>query len=402
MRTPSPLMLVSLIGSLMMLAALATDIMLPAFPTMARDLAVSSAAIQQVISIFMLGYALPHLIIGSLADRFGRRRVLLAGLFIYGLGSILCLLAPNFVWLLAGRFVQGVGAAAGPILARAILRDLYQGSELGRMLSFAMVFFAAGPILAPVIGAVMLQFTDWHQLFTLLFIVAVLLILWVWRSLPETSRQLDVKALDFRHIISNAKLIFGHSQSGLMVLLLSFAYATLLGYLISAPIIFIEFYGVSEATFALLFASVASVAFVTQPLNAHLLKRQSPAQIMKVVLLLYLLVSTIMLLQVASGYATLTSLTINLAAFFACFTLIIANGTAIAMEPQRDRAGLASGLMGFCQLGAGTLLGTIIGRFAEQGPLPLALGIMLTGIIILPIFLRIEQAIQQAWPKPAN
>src|SRR5690606_28583096 len=117
------------------------------------------------------GYALPQLIIGSLADRFGRRSVLLGGLFVYFLGSVLCLVAPSLGWLLFGRFVQGLGAASGPILSRAVLRDLYRGAELGRMLSYAMIIFAAAPLLAPSIGALMLRLGHWEMIFVFLLVV---------------------------------------------------------------------------------------------------------------------------------------------------------------------------------------------------------------------------------------
>ena len=375
MPLPSRLTLISLIGSLMMLAALATDVMLAAFPTMAQDLGVSDAAIQQVLSIFLLGYALPHLVLGSLADRFGRRPVLLTGLVIYGLGSVVCLLAPTFAWLLLGRFVQGMGAAAGPLLARAILRDLFQGTELGRMMSFVMVFFAVGPILAPSLGAIILVFGDWNHIFIFLVLVAVLLLVWVAQALPETAPERDVHALDGRKIVRNTRLIFSHPLSGPMVLILSLAYAALIGYLASAPFIFITYYGVSEGMFALLFACVAGMSLITQPLNAWLLTRFSAFQILAVMLSLFVVVSALMVLQIALGVASLASLTVNLAAFFACFSLILANGTALALEPHRERAGIASGLIGFSQLTVGALVGTFIGSFAEQGPLPLAISI---------------------------
>ena len=165
---PSTLTLLFIVGSLMTMSALATDVMLPAFPTMAADLGVSDAAIQRVLSVFMLGYALPHLLVGSAADRFGRRPILLSGMVIYAIGSVICLFSNDFNGLLIGRFVQGLGCATGPVLARAVLRDLYSGRELGRMMSFAMIFFTAAPLLAPSIGVLLLGLGDWHLQFIFL------------------------------------------------------------------------------------------------------------------------------------------------------------------------------------------------------------------------------------------
>ena len=111
---------VALIGSMMMLAALSTDMVLPAFPSIANRFGISISEVQLILIAFMFGHALPHLVIGSVADRFGRRPVLIGGLVIFGLGGAICLAAPNFSWVLIGRFVQGLGSATGPILARAI------------------------------------------------------------------------------------------------------------------------------------------------------------------------------------------------------------------------------------------------------------------------------------------
>jgi DHA1 family bicyclomycin/chloramphenicol resistance-like MFS transporter len=383
---PSPLALLIVVGSLMTMSALATDVMLPAFPTMARDLGVSAGAIQGVLSVFMLGYALPQLVIGSLADRFGRKPILLAGLAVYGLGSVLCLLVPYFTWLLVARFFQGTGAAAGPILSRAVLRDLYSGQELGRMLSFAMVFFTSAPLLAPSIGAIILRFGDWQLTFVFLLFVAIALVALVLLVLPETLAKRDLQALNLRGMLANGKLVFLDPRSGWPMVLLTLGFAALMAYLTSAPALLITYFGLSETTFALLFSAIASVSFITQPINARLLRSHSSLQILRVVVPLFVLVSVIMALQVLAGVATLTSLAINLMAFFACFSLTLANGTVLALDPHQGRAGMASGLMGFAQMAVGTLLGTFIGSFSGSGPLPLTIGIAVLACLMYPVF----------------
>lgn len=384
--TPSTLTLLIVVGSLMTMSALATDVMLPAFPTMARDLGISNAEIQRVLSVFMFGYALPQLVIGSLADRFGRRPVLLVGLAVYGAGSILSLFAPTFTWLLAARFIQGMGAAAGPILSRAVLRDLYSGQELGRMLSFAMVFFTSAPLLAPSIGAIILHFGDWHLTFVFLLLVAIVLTLLVLLVLPETLAERDKNALNLQGIIANARLIFRNPTSGWAVVLLTLGYGTLMAYLTSAPILFITHFGLDETRFALLFSGIAGVSFITQPLNARLLRKYTSVQILSVVVPLFSLTALILLLQVALGLATLVSVALNLMAFFAFFSLTLANGTVLALDPHRQRAGMASGLMGFAQISVGTLLGSFIGSYAELGLLPLTLGIAVLAVLMYPAF----------------
>ena len=381
---PSTLTLLFIVGSLMTMSALATDVMLPAFPTMAADLGVSDAAIQRVLSVFMLGYALPHLLVGSAADRFGRRPILLSGMVIYAIGSIICLFSNDFNSLLIGRFVQGLGCATGPVLARAVLRDLYSGRELGRMMSFAMIFFTAAPLLAPSIGVLLLGLGDWHLQFIFLLVIAAVMLVLVLRLLPETLPQRDPNALSLPGLISNARRIFQEPQSAWAIVMLTLAYTPLMAYLASAPVIFIEHYALSEAQFGLVFAAIASVSFITQPLNARLLNSFSPKQILRVVLPLWLLAVVVLALQLSLGVDSIWSFAANMAAFFAGFSMTLANTMTLVLEPHFERAGMASGISGFTQLGIGTLIGSVIAFFATGGPLPLAVGmVVLVGLALL-------------------
>ena len=250
-RKLSPLLLLAVVGSLMTMSALATDVMLPAFPAMANHFSVDEATIQLVVSVFMVGYALPQLLIGSLADRFGRRKVLLGGLAVYFLGSVICLVAPSLTVLLVGRFVQGLGCATGPILSRAVLRDLYGGVQLARMMSYAMIFFSAAPLLAPSIGAVMLKLWSWESTFVFLLVVAVLLSLLVLFVLPETLPHPDLTALRPAKVWSNVRSILADPRSGWSVAFLTFVYAGLMAYLLAAPSLYITHFGLGTDGFAI-------------------------------------------------------------------------------------------------------------------------------------------------------
>lgn len=380
----APLTLLVVVGALMTVSALATDAMLPAFPAMAAHFSVSDAVIQSVVSVFMLGYALPHLVVGSFADRFGRRPVLLLGLGVYLLGGVIAWAAPSLPLLLAGRFVQGLGASAGPILSRAVLRDLYQGRELGRMLSFAMIFFGAAPLLAPAVGAMLLGLGSWRAIFVFLVLVAVVLALLVWLVLPETAPRKDRDALNLPGIWRNARAIFTDPASAWIVLVMALVYAGLMSYLLSAPALYIGYFGLDEGGFALVFAIVASMTLLAQPLNVRLLRTNSPVRILRFVIPFFVLVSATLVAQVALGVASLPSFTINLMAFFVAFSLTLANGTTVALDPHRERAGMASGLMGFAQLALGTALGSLVAGFADRGPLPFALGLLVLSLLAYP------------------
>lgn len=374
-RRPSTLVLLFTTGALMTVSALAMDVMLPAFPTMARDLGVTDAMIQRVLIVFTLGYALPHLVVGSAADRYGRRPILVTGLLVYALGSIMCLLANDYASLLTGRFIQGMGSAAAPVLARAVLRDLYSGRELGRMMSFAMVFFSAAPLVAPTVGALILNFGDWHMLFVFLLFVAVFMLALVFLVLPETLPQRDEGALSPRGLVRNARQLFTDPRSAWSIVILTMGFGTLMAYLSSAPGIYISHYGLTEGQFALVFAVTSASSFVAQPLNARLLNSYTPVQILRVTLPVFVAVALVLVLQTVTGIDTMWSFAANFMAFFACFSITLANSMTMVLEPHHSRAGMASGVSGFVQLGVGTILGSIIAFFASASPIGLALGI---------------------------
>jgi DHA1 family bicyclomycin/chloramphenicol resistance-like MFS transporter len=388
MKSSKPnLTFIALIGSIMMLGALATDMVLPAFPSIANRFGISVSEVQLILIAFMFGHALPHVVIGSVADRFGRRPVLIAGLVVFGIGAAICLAAPNFSWILIGRFVQGLGSAAGPILARAILRDLFHGAQLGQYLSFSMAYFTLTPLLAPGIGTLLLTQVGWRAIFVLLILVAIALTLWVICALPETLVKPNLLALDLRAIVQNGWCVLRHPQSSVMVLIISLFHGSLMAYLFSSPGIYMNYFEINEVEFSLIFAAIASLLLPGNIINAILLKKYSPVRILGYALVLNFVVGVVMFLQTSFGWATVFTLTINLASFFFCLAFVFANATTLAIDPHKTRAGVASGLLGFLQIVSGTLLGSLIGKYVAIGPTPLGLGMVLIATTVLTIFL---------------
>lgn len=375
-----------MVGALMTMSALATDVMLPALPAMATAFGVSDATIQQVVSVFMIGYALPQLLIGSFADRYGRRKVLLVGLAVYFVGSVVCLLAPSLGWLLVGRFVQGLGCAVGPILSRAVLRDLYSGAALARMISYAMIVFSAAPLLAPSVGALILRVWSWESNFVFLLVVAVALTLLVLFVLPETLADPDPNATSLAGIRRNVTAVLADSRSAWSIAFMTLVYGGLVAYLLAASSIYIGHFGLGPTDFALVFALVAGVSLLTQPINARLLRRYQPAQIANVALPAYLGAGAVLLALSLTGTLTLPLFVACMLGFFAAFSFIMGNGTTMTLDPHRYRAGVASGLLGFIQIAAGTAIGTFIAQGATANPQALALGFTLLGLLAYPTF----------------
>lgn len=385
-RKLSPLTLLAVVGALMTMSALATDVMLPAFPAMAEFFRVSEATIQQVVSVFMIGYALPQLLIGSLADRYGRRKVLLGGLAVYFVGSVICLLAPSLTVLLLGRFVQGLGCATGPILSRAVLRDLYSGAQLARMMSYAMIVFSAAPLLAPSIGALMIRVWAWESVFVFLLLVAVALTFLVLFVLPETLPSPDKSAFRPATVWRNVRAVMADPRSGWSIAFLTAIYGGLVTYLLASPSIYIGHFGLGPEGFALVFAMVATVSLLTQPLNARLLRRYSPQQIAGVALPGYLVAGLLLLTLALTHLLTLPFFVLCMVVFFASFSFVMGNGTTMLLDPHRERAGVASGLMGFLQLAIGTGIGSFIAHHAASNPTAMAIGFVVLGLVSYPTY----------------
>lgn len=390
-----------LVGMLLSISAISIDIMLPALPQMARHFGVGAAAVQGVVTVFLLGFALPHLVVGAAAERFGRRPVLTLGLSIYLAGTALTLAAPGFASLLAGRFLQGLGAASGPVLARAVLRDRYSGRLLARHLSLAMVFFAGGPVLAPSVGALLLPLGGWRAIFVFLALVGALLLLAVRRLLPETLAEADPGALEPGRILGAARAVLAHPQSGPVIAISATGYGALIAYLASAPAVYQEQLGLSAARFALVFALSASATFGSQFLNVHLLKTRSSRQILFGALAAWWPVSLALVLQAALGWTTPLGLAVTFGAFLLCFTLMMANAAALAVDPHRGAAGVASALLGFTQLLVGTAIGAVIGRFAAGGLLALGLGHLAVASALLGLYALAPLRRQRETPWPS-
>ncbi|MGB1209267.1 MAG: MFS transporter, partial [Paracoccaceae bacterium] len=167
--------------------ALSTDAMLPAYPEMAADLTPDAVnSVQLVLSIFVLGMGVGTLFTGPLSDSFGRKPVILAGAALYILASAICVYAQSLEVLLVARFVQGLGAAGPRVVTLAVIRDLYSGPQMARLVSFVMIVFTLVPALAPTIGAMIVALSDWRGIFILFVVYAVIYTLWMTLRLPET------------------------------------------------------------------------------------------------------------------------------------------------------------------------------------------------------------------------
>lgn len=383
-----PTRLVLILGALTAFAPLSIDMYLPSFPTLEKDLRATSSAVQFSLAAFFIGLALGQAFYGPLADRFGRKRPLYAGLTLYVLASIGCALAPNIETLIALRFVQAVGGCAGIVIARAMVRDLFDHHSSAKVFSMLVLVLGVAPILAPVAGGYMLKYFSWRAIFVFLTVFGIGCLIASAFALKETLP--DSARNNHSSPIRNALHVYGQLLADRRfngyALAGGVAQAGLFAYISNSPFVFIKLYGISEQSYSLLFGVNALGLIAASQINHRLLARWKPDEILSKVVLLIAGFGLLMLLMAMSGWGGMWGVWPPLFAFITTLGFSFPNMIAGAMAHQADRAGSASALMGTLQFGAATLAGSLVGAFHNHSAVPMAAVIAGCGMSALALY----------------
>ena len=371
---------VALIAMMMATNALAIDSMLPALPQIGEALGVASHNQRQwIITAYLLGFGVAQIVYGSLADRFGRKPVLLVGLSIYVLFAGLCAFATSFEMLLAARALCGVGAAATRVLSVSIVRDCYSGRQMARVMSLSFIVFLAVPIVAPSIGQAIVLVAPWPWIFLVLAIFGLAVIGWSIVKLPETLHPQDRVPLQvapvlaaFKECLTN-RLAVGYTIAATLVL------GGLFGFINSAQQVFVDVLGAGKL-FTLLFAAIAAGIAVASLVNSHIVEKLGMRLVSHVALLGYIAFAGVHALIALSGHESLWTFSLMQAGMMFCFGLVMSNFGSIAMEPLGHLAGTAASVQGFITTIGGALAGFWIGQLFDGTVVPLTLGFTGFGI----------------------
>ena len=357
--------LMVLLAALTALPAMAIDMSLPALPDLAADLGVGSAAAQLSISVFLAGFAAAQLLCGSLSDRFGRRPVLLVGLSLFALAGLLCAVASTLPVLLASRALQGVGACAGTVLARAIIRDLYSGEEAAVKLSQATTIMALAPVLAPSIGGMIHASFGWRAIFLLLGVCGTVLVLLTAFGLPETIRTKDSKALNPGTMARHAMSFFRCRQAIGNALVAAFLFGGMFSYIAASPFALMEALGIGTAAYAAIFAVTALGIMAGSFAGTRLIRVVGHIRLMMIGLVLGAVAGLMLLALALVGWVDVGNLMVLAALYTTARGLVVPAATAAALEPMGRTAGLASGLLGALQMTAATAAVSTVGLFGD-------------------------------------
>lgn len=373
--------LIIVLSALTAMAPVSIDMYLPALPALAQDLATTPAGAQLTLSAFMLGFGGGQIIYGPLADRYGRRVPLAVGLALAVAASIGCALARSLDALIVWRFVQALGGCAGPVLARAIVRDLYERDRMARVLSLMTMVMSVAPIAAPLIGGQLLLHGSWRAVFwTLAGFGALCLVgsLALLRETlpPEHRARLPLSALVRAYIepLKNRRFL-GYAFTG------AFVYAGMFAYISGSPFVFISLYGVPPQYYGLLFGLNVVGIMIATALNGRMVMRAGADHMLRGGTVLAAVSGCLLLLAGASGWGGLPGLAVPLFFFIGSIGFIGANSVAGAlMLFAQQRAGMASALLGTLQFFFGALGAVLVAAFNDGTALPMTAVIALAGI----------------------
>lgn len=361
-----------ILGALTAFTPLAVDMYLPGLPALERALATDAGAVQLTLSLFFVGLAVGQLFYGTLSDRYGRRGPLLIGNLVFIAASIGCALAASIEALIALRLLQALGSCAGMVIARAMVRDLFDPQEGARVFSLLMLVMGVAPILAPLLGGYFLVWFGWPAIFWFLagFAVVVMLAARLW--LPETHRPQPGQRLTPGAALGGYAGLFGKRRYMGYTLASSFAMAGLFAYIAGSPFVFINLFGVPAQDFGWIFGINAAGIIGFSQVNRSLLRRFSLDQILVVGVTLTALAGLCLLAAASLSVGGLLGIWLPLFAYIASLGMVLPNAAANAMAGEAQQAGAAAGLMGVLQFLAGALASAAVGALHDGTALPLA------------------------------
>lgn len=356
------LALAFLLASLGFLGPLNIDMYLPSFPAIQTDFNTTASLVQMSLTACLIGLAAGQIVIGPISDAKGRRNPLIISISLFALSSLLCAFAPNITALIIGRFLQGFTAAAGVVLSRAVVRDVFSGRELAKFYSLLMVINATAPLIAPMAGGaiLLLPFATWHTIFYSLSIIGVLIVIIITFRLKETlpiERRTPGSVKN--SILTLGSLIKDRSFIG-YALTVGFIHGGSFAYVAGTPFVYQDLYGVSPQTFSILFGinglAIITGSFLVGRLGGIFHERRllQAGVLTASTVTFFLLLMTII-------KAHLALIVIPIFIYMITMGLILTSTFTLAMEHQSHRAGSASALLGTLPLVIGAIVAPLVG-----------------------------------------
>lgn len=388
--------IILLLAFLAAIGPLSIDTYLPSLPAIAADFGANSSAAQQSVTAFFVGIAAGQLIAGPLSDRYGRRPILLIGFGLFFITCIACALAPNIETLIYARLLQGLSAAVSPAAGRAMVRDIWEGNEAARAMSYITMAMVVAPLLAPMIGGVIMSYWEWRTIFWFLLAFAALALALVLIRLPETNgpeKRGDVRLPDYFRAYGR---VLSEQQSWAYLLCGGFSLATMFAYITGSPFVYIEIFNVPEAYFGFFFGLNVVGLFVGNLINARLVTRFGYLTMLVAGVTTTLIGALLLLFTSYFAIGGIVAVVIGLFIAVAPASMVGSNSTVGLMNKFPRNAGAAMGVFGVAQFGLGAAASFLVGVFYTGTPVAMALAMAITAACSFLAMLWLVQIHRQA------
>ncbi len=383
---------IALMASLMSIVALAIDAILPAMSAIGISInSLDTNNNQLLITMIFLGLGFGQLLFGPLSDSFGRKPIVYIGFSVFAIASVICVLAPTLEWMVVGRILQGVGLAAPRTIAIAVIRDMYKGDYMAKIMSFVTTFFILVPVIAPVMGKFILNHYEWKGIFYVQLIMALLVSIWFWKRQPETLKP-EYKIKFTKHVfLDGLKELIKYKETMGFTVISGLISGAFIVYLSASQIIFENQYGLIDE-FPYIFAGLAAGVGLSTFLNGSFVMRFGMWRLSYFAIILFS-VNALVYVLLFWNSATNPSLPIILlfmAIQFFTIGFIFGNLRAIAMEPIGHIAGIGAAITGFISTLMAVPIANFIGSFVKDTALPLFIGFTIFGTLSFFIFIRMR------------
>ncbi len=371
------------LGLLSAIGPFAIDMYLPALPSIGQSLGASMTAVQASLMAFFISLGVGQIVYGPVSDMVGRKAPLYFGLVLFGLGSVGCALAPDIHTLVVLRFVQGLGACAGMVVPRAVVRDLHTGHDAARLMSLLMLVFSVSPILAPLTGSFLIEVAGWRAVFWAVTVAALLGLALLATSLPETRPAEErvnssvAGAMQAYGVLLRDRHFLG------LVFIGAFGISSFFAYLANSSFVLIDHYGLTPRQYSFAFAANAASFIGISQFTGKLSARFGLVRLVKFAVVGYASTMTVLLALNLAGMQQLSVLLALLFVGYGFLGLVVPTTAVLALDEHGEIAGTASALMGTLQFVTGALVMAVTGALADGTARPMVAGIAGSAIVAL-------------------
>ncbi|MEA1065505.1 Bcr/CflA family multidrug efflux MFS transporter [Erwinia sp. HR93] len=391
---PSSLSIVFILGLLAMLMPLSIDMYLPALPAIADQFHVPAGNAQMTLSTYILGFAIGQLFYGPLADSLGRKPVILGGTLVFALAASACALSQTIGMLIVMRFFHGLAAAAASVVINALMRDMYSRDEFSRMVSLMMLITTIAPLLAPMIGGAVLVWFNWHAIFWILALAALVASVMIMTLIKETLPPERRQRLHLGTTVRNFATLFRHKRALSYMMASGFSFAGMFSFLTAGPFVYITLNHVKSQHFGYYFSLNIAFLFVMTMLNGRLVRRVGALRMFRTGLLIQFVVA-LWLVGSTALHLGFWSMVVGIAAFIGCVSMVSSNAMAVILDEFPHMAGTASSLAGTFRFGIGAVTASLLSLATLNSAWPMICSIALCATCSMAFYLYASRSARQ-------